>query len=344
MSETAMDGAFPLVTGSETAALWVDADDHAGVIRAVGDLQGDIERVTGRRPTAASGTTASGTPVVIGTLAQSRLIDALAASGALVIAGSDKRGTIYGIYELSEQLGVSPWYWWADVPSRQRDEAYVVAGRYASGEPAVRYRGIFLNNEWPALGRWTDAEFGGMNAEFYTKVVELLLRLRANYLWPAMWDSAFNEDDPANPRLADEYGIVMGTSHHEPMIRAHKEWTRRNDEYGNGEWNCLTNAEVLRRFWREGIARNGHYENLVMVGMRGDGDVAMTSMGSLDGDIAALEGIIDDQRAILEEEMDVPAEEVPQLWALFTEVQAFYPLDRERVGEPRAARCPDLLR
>ena len=148
-------------------------------------------------------------------------------TGALVIAGSDKRGTIYGIYDLSEQIGVSPWYWWADVPVAHKDALFVKPGKYVQGPPAVKYRGIFLNDEAPALTGWVSEKFGDYNHEFYTNVFELLLRLKANYLWPAMWNNCFNEDDPQNPKLADEYGIVMGTSHHEPMLRAEKEWNRK---------------------------------------------------------------------------------------------------------------------
>ncbi len=243
---------------------------------------------------------------------------------ALVIAGSDKRGTIYGIYELSEQLGVSPWYWWADVPVKARASAHVVAGVHFSGEPAVRYRGIFLNDEAPALTRWTNVKFGGRNRQFYTKVFELLLRLRANYLWPAMWGDAFNEDDPDNPRLADEYGIVMGTSHHEPMMRAQQEWSRRKNSYGNAPWNYATNAEGLRSFWRDGMARNHRYENLVTIGMRGDGDEPMIVGGNMAENSALLAEIIRDQRTILADVTGRAAEDTPQLWALYKEVQDYY--------------------
>ncbi|MBN1408979.1 MAG: glycosyl hydrolase 115 family protein, partial [Calditrichaceae bacterium] len=344
--------AFPLVTKNQTAGLWCDSLDFKGVLRAIGDLQTDIEHVTGQRPHIFNEDIADTYPLIIGTLGKSALIDELASSGkldvhdlrgkwesfvittidnpkpgikqALVIAGSDKRGTIYGIYELSEQLGVSPWYWWADVPVKKRSEAYIIPGRYASGEPAVKYRGIFLNDEWPCLGRWTEEKFGGMNSEFYTKVFELLLRLRANYLWPAMWNSAFNEDDAENPRLADEYGIVMGTSHHEPMMRAHKEWTKRREQYGNGQWNYATNKEALKVFFREGISRNKKYENLITIGMRGDGDEGMVTTGSLESDIKLLESIMADQREIIADEMKTDPAAVPQLWALFTEVKKFY--------------------
>jgi len=346
------EGAFPLVTTESNAQLWYDANDYPGVIRAIGDLQADIERVTSYKPVSSTVEPKGIPTVIIGTLGKSVAIDALVSTGkldasdlkgkwecfviktvinptpgvdkALVIAGSDKRGTIYGIYELSEQLGVSPWYWWADVPTQKHAEAYVLPGRFCSGEPVVRYRGIFLNDEAPCLSGWTKEKFGGMNSQFYTKVFELLLRLRANYLWPAMWDNAFNEDDPNNPRLADEYGIVMGTSHHEPMMRAHKEWTTRAQNYGNGKWNYATNSDALKVFFREGIARNKNYENIVTIGMRGDGDVGMTSTGSLQSDIKLLEGIMTDQRKIIADEMHTDPVKVPQLWALFTEVQMYY--------------------
>jgi len=344
--------AFPLVTSRGAAPLYFDADDFPGVVRVVGDLQADIERVTSRKPEAAATMPGASACVIVGTLGKNAAIDRMVAAKkldvndlkgkresfvitsipdplpnvrrALVIVGSDKRGTIYGTYELSEQLGVSPWYWWADVPPKKRKEAYILPGRFSSGEPAVRYRGIFINDEAPCLTGWAQEKFGGLNSKFYTKVFELLLRLRANYLWPAMWDNAFNEDDPDNPRLADEYGIVMGTSHHEPMMRAHKEWTKRREQYGNGQWNYATNAEALKKFFRQGIARNKPYENLVTVGMRGDGDQGMVTTGSVESDIALLRQIFTDQRQIIAEEMHTDPTEVPQLWALFTEVQKFY--------------------
>lgn len=346
------DADFLLAGDGYVAPIYVSASDYKGVARAVSDLQEDVEAVTSNRPEVVDSMPIEKWVVLVGTIGRSEGIDRLASEGkldvrdlegkwesfaievvenpydgvdkALVIAGSDKRGTIYGVYELSEQLGVSPWHWWADVSPRKRDLAYVVAGRYLSGEPKVKYRGIFLNNEAPCLTGWAEEKFGGLNSQFYQHVFELLLRLRANYLWPAMWNNAFNEDDPENPRLADEYGIVMGTSHHEPMMRAHKEWTKRSSEYGNGKWNYQTNSEALKRFFREGIARNKAYENLVTIGMRGDGDEGMVSTGGIESDIAQLEKIFTDQRQILSEELEVPAGEIPQLWALFTEVQKFY--------------------
>ncbi|MBB4128641.1 hypothetical protein GGR77_003971 [Xanthomonas translucens] len=347
------NNAFRLAGGGGVAPIHVDAQDFPGVARAARDLAEDVGRVFGTPATLVNEANGLGRPaVLVGTLGRSAVIDALVAAGkldvapirgqwesytlqtvadpmpgvaeALVIAGSDKRGTIYGIYALSEQIGVSPWYWWADVPVRRRAAISIRRGAHFEGPPAVKYRGVFLNDEQPCLGKWTTEKFGGMNAKFYTRLFEVLLRLRANYLWPAMWDNAFAQDDADNARLADEYGIVMGTSHHEPMMRAHKEWTEHRAQYGNGEWNYATNKDALQVFFREGIARNRAHEVLVTVGMRGDGDVAMTSAGDLQADMRLLETIIADQRSILATELGRDASEVPQLWALFTEVQKFY--------------------
>ena len=236
---------------------------------------------------------------------------------ALIIIGSDKRGTIYGIYELSRQIGVSPWYYWADSPIHEKNNLFVKSGFYFSGVPKVKYRGIFINDEAPALRNWAMEKFGGFNHKFYSKVFELILRNKGNYLWPAMWlPTVFNDDDPENPQLADEYGIVMSTSHHEPMMRAHDEWYR----YGSGKWDYTTNKENLQEFWRNGIERMGEYESVVTIGMRGDGDEAMAEDTAVD----LLKTIITDQREILEDVTGRPAEEVPQVWALYKEVQDYY--------------------
>ena len=333
---------FRLAQGGTVAPLSVDSSDYPGVYRAAGDLQADLGRVTGAHA-AISGQDRelTGSAILIGTLGKSRAIDRLVQAGkidagaiqgkwesflvqaverpwpgldhALVIAGSDKRGTIYGIYDLSEQIGVSPWNWWADVPVAHHDALYVKAGKYAQGEPAVRYRGIFLNDEAPALTGWAQEKFGGLNHQFYEKVFELLLRLKGNYLWPAMWANAFNEDDPLNPKLADEYGIVMGTSHHEPMLRAQQEWKR----HGKGPWDYNTNAGELRAFWEAGIRRNKNYESIITVGMRGDGDLPMNPNGDMTANIALLEKVVADQRAIIARDINPDPAQAPQLWALY---------------------------
>lgn len=177
-------------------------------------------------------------------------------------------------------------------------------------------KGIFINDEAPAFSGWTHEKFGGFNHLVYEKVFELLLRLRGNYLWPAMWGNAFNKDDTLNPVLADKWGIVMGTSHHEPMLRAQQEWKR----YGSGAWDYVSNDSVLRAFWRKGIENMGRHESIVTVGMRGDGDMPMSNETATD----LLERIVKDQREIISEVTGKPASETPQMWALYKEVQDYY--------------------
>ena len=342
-------GSLRLVVEGKAAPILVDSEDYPGVLRAARDLQTDIRRVTTLQPAILSDQAFSQNAlisdvVLVGTLGRNRRIDALVQAGkldvatirgrwesfliqvvpepwpgverALVIAGSDKRGTIYGIYDLSEQIGVSPWYWWADGPVTHRDQLFVHAGRYVQGPPAVKYRGIFLNDEAPALTGWVREKFGNYNHEFYAKVFELLLRLKGNYLWPAMWDNAFNDDDAMNPKLADEYGIVMGTSHHEPMLRAQQEWKR----YGKGPWDYAANSDVLKSFWTEGVRRNRDYESIITLGMRGDGDMPM----SQESNVALLERIVADQRKILADNLTPDLSKIPTLWALYKEVQDYY--------------------
>jgi hypothetical protein len=340
VSFQSVDGYLPLAEGGQPIAIVSDADDYKGVQIAVNNLKEDFRRVTGKLPLTAVGRTA----IIVGTAGKSSVIDKLLNSGklpadqlrdktekyiltivdspedgidrALVIAGSDKRGTIYGVYELSRQMGVSPWYWWADVPMEKQMAIYVKQGTYTEGEPAVRYRGIFLNDEAPALSGWTKQVFCGMNHNFYEKVFELILRLKGNFLWPAMWGNAFYDDDPLNGTLADEYGVVMGTSHHEPMTRAQQEWKR----YGKGAWDYNKNAAELRDFWEKGLAQRKDLEKLVTVAMRGDGDEPM-SEGT---NIALLQRIVKDQRKIIEKVTGKKAEETPQVWALYKEVQDYY--------------------
>ncbi|MDB5454963.1 MAG: hypothetical protein JWP92_548, partial [Caulobacter sp.] len=233
----------------------------------------------------------------------------------LVIAGADKRGAIFGAYDLSEKIGVSPWSWWADVPTPVRPDLYLTGGR-AVQKPAVKYRGIFINDEDPAFSGWAKATFGGVNHAAYETVYELILRMKGNYLWPAMWGKSIYDDDPLSAPLADMYGVVIGTSHHEPLMRAHVEWER----YGKGPWDYTKNAESLRAFWREGVERMGSNESLVTVGMRGDGDEPMTAGTATQ----LLETIVADQRKIIAEVTRAPPEKTHQVWALYKEVQDYY--------------------
>jgi len=339
------EGKFTLVENGVPSAILVGENDYAGVIKIAGLFQKDLSRVSGQEASLTLGNKSISNNVIIaGTLGKSELIDNLAASGkidmtslkgtwekfiiipvkkpmdgvdnALIIAGSDKRGTIYGMFELSEKMGVSPWYWWADAPVKSRKNIYVKGGVHTIGEPKVKYRGIFLNDEDPALGGWAREKFGGLNHAFYEKVFELILRMKGNYLWPAMWGKSLWDDDPLSAPLADEMGVVLATSHHEPLMRAHVEW----DRYGEGDWNYETNPEVLRKFWTEGMERTQGQEKVVTLAMRGDGDEAM-SEGT---NIELLETIVKDQREIIAEVTGKPTEETPQVWALYKEVQDYY--------------------
>jgi Glycosyl hydrolase family 115/Gylcosyl hydrolase family 115 C-terminal domain len=339
---------FPIVSNeSGVVPIYVDPADYWLVDKAARSLQEDIYRVTGFLPaliTDLSNSPAFPNLIVIGSSDRSPLIQRLArqkmipaslngkwesyvvktirqpivgVDRALIIAGSDRRGTAYGVFDLSRAMGVSPWYWWADVPVRHRNPLFVRSNTiFESGPPAIKYRGIFINDEAPSLSGWVHQKYGGFNHQFYEKVFELLLRLKGNYLWPAMWGSAFNDDDPQNPILASDYGIVMGTSHHEPMLRAQQEWKR----YGAGPWNYQANKDILDSFWKKGIENKGTRESIVTIGMRGDGDKPMEEHSNID----LLEKIVGDQRAILAEVTGKDPSATPQSWALYKEVQDYY--------------------
>lgn len=344
ISRQAAAGAFAIADESAVTALYVDPASEAVVKKAAALLQADVERVTGRQPSLLTTLPARAARlIIIGTAGRATVINRLVATRklsvspltgqweayqwqrvksplpgideALVITGSDARGTAYGVMEVSKQIGVSPWYWWADVPVAPGNTLYLTQARLAVQKPAVKYRGLFINDEAPALSGWSREKFGGFNHRFYDKVFELMLRLRANYIWPAMWGNAFYDDDSLNIQVAREYAMVIGTSHHEPLMRAHDEWRR----YGQGKWNYDSNATRLKAFWRGGLQRASN-EKIVTVGMRGDGDEPM----SRETATALLERIVKDQRQLIQEVTGQPASQTPQLWALYKEVQDYY--------------------
>ena len=349
---------FTLMENGVANEILVDEQEDAGVMIAVRNLQNDFKRVSGR----AAGlcyTPGVKRMIMVGTLksryirelVKAKKIDASLLEGknekylmtvvsaplngvneALVIAGSDKRGTIYGIYELSEQIGVSPWYDWADVPVMPRQNLSMMRGSYTAGEPAVKYRGIFLNDEAPCLTGWVKHTYGTNYGDhrFYARVFELILRLRGNFMWPAMWGWSFYADDPENSKTAHEMGIIMGTSHHEPMARNHQEWVRKRSEYG--AWDYASNQQVIDRFFREGMERAADTEDLITIGMRGDGD---TPMGGKEGEddkyvprdeenMRLMEKIFRNQRRIIKEVTGKAPEKRPQVWAIYKEVQRYY--------------------
>mgnify|MGYP004640091295 FL=1 len=327
-----------LINGNDKVEIYMDANDCRGVSYAANALVKDISKVSGSQATITSNRKAT---ILVGTIGHSAAIDQLVkqkringnllkgkrekfiitvVDNQLVIAGSDRRGTIYGIYELSQQMGVSPWYDWADVPVEHHDSIFVNRGTYTDGEPAVRYRGIFLNDEAPCLTSWVKNTYGTGYGDhrFYQRVFELVLRLRGNMMWPAMWGWAFYADDPENEKTADEMGIVMSTSHHEPMARNHQEYARNRK--GWGPWNYQKNKANLQKFFREGIERMKGTEQIVTIGMRGDGDEAM----SAEADTKLMSQIINDQRKIIADVTGRKASETPQVWALYKEVLDYY--------------------
>ena len=327
-----------LINGNDKVEIYMDANDCRGVSYAANALVRDISKVSGSQATITSNRKAT---ILVGTIGHSAAIDQLikqkringnllkgkrekfiitVVDNQLVIAGSDRRGTIYGIYELSQQMGVSPWYDWADVPVEHHDSIFANKGIYTDGEPAVRYRGIFLNDEAPCLTSWVKNTYGTEYGDhrFYQRVFELVLRLRGNMMWPAMWGWAFYADDPENEKTADEMGVVMSTSHHEPMARNHQEYARNRK--GWGPWNYQKNKANLQKFFREGIERMKGTEQIVTIGMRGDGDEAM----SAEADTKLMTNIINDQRKIIAEVTGKKASETPQVWALYKEVLDYY--------------------
>lgn len=345
-SDRVLPDGFILISDSKPVYIYVDESEDKGVRTAVSNLSEDFGRVCGVK--AETGSDFSGKRVIMVGTYGSPMMERLMSQGqldrsaldgkrekyimttvrnplegveeALVIAGSDRRGTIYGIYELSEQIGVSPWYDWADVPVVHRENLSIKRGTYTAGEPAVRYRGIFLNDEAPCLTGWVENTYGTNYGDhrFYARVFELLLRLRGNFLWPAMWGWAFYADDPDNSRLADEMGVIIGTSHHEPMARNHQEWARKRKEYG--AWNYKTNKRVLDKFFKDGVERVKDTEDVITIGMRGDGDEAM----SAEADVRLLESVIKNQRDIIRRVTGRKPSETPQVWALYKEVLDYY--------------------
>ncbi len=340
------NNSFPLVQNKKIVNILLDSKDQKGINLAVENMREDCNRVFGLKPHLMTDVS-EGNCIIVGSL-NSVYVQQLIKKNkldkkellsknekyiittveqpfegvekALVIAGSDRRGTIYGIYELSKQLGVSPWYWWMDVPVVKRTEAYVLPGLYTDGEPAVKYRGIFLNDEAPCLTSWVKQYYGTNFGDhrFYAQVCELILRLKGNFLWPAMWGWAFYADDPLNSKTADEMGVIIGTSHHEPMARNHQEWVRKRKEYG--AWNYATNKKVLDQFFREGVERVKGTEDVITIGMRGDGDEAMSE----DTNVKLMESIVENQRKIIKNVTGKSADKTPQVWALYKEVLDYY--------------------
>lgn len=349
------EGDFALVRNQAAADLLIDSGDAKVVSIAANDLAADIERVTGRKPTVrTSASGLHGEVVLIGTLGHAPLIDALAAAGkldtkgvagqwesyvmatvadpmpgvarGLVIAGSDRRGTAFGVYELSSRIGVSPWHYWADVPTPHHDELLIAPGNLRQGPPSVKYRGIFLNDEDWGLQPWAaktvEPETGDIGPKTYARIFELMLRLKANFVWPAMHDctKAFNLY-PQNKVVADDYAIVMGSSHCEPMLRNNvTEWGHARE----AQYNYVTNRQGVLDYWKQRLVENGKYENVYTLGMRGIHDSDMAGGGTQAERVQRLNRIMADQRQMLSELVAKDRASIPQIFCPYKEVLTLY--------------------
>lgn len=346
--------AFTLASPRQTAAILYDASDAAVVKRAAELFAADVEAVTGRRPQVTSATGETGPAVIVGTVGGSALIRRLSEAGkidtaplegaweryliqtvanplpgirkALVIAGSDRRGAAYGLFTLSELIGVSPWYWWADVPVKKHAALHVDAPPTYSQTPSVRYRGIFLNDEDWGLTPWASQTFeperGNIGPRTYAKVCELLLRLKANYLAPAMHpvSTSFNQI-PENKLVADTFAIVMGSTHCEPLLlNTASEW----DTQTMGLWNYDKNKEGINRVLTQRVRENSPYENVYTLALRGLHDGAMSTTLPMHEKVRMLQQALLDQRQILAENIDRPVETVPQAFTPYKEVLEIY--------------------
>ncbi len=267
---------------------------------------------------------------------------------ALVIAGSDKRGTIYGMFCLSKLCGVSPLIYWGDVVPQKKDTVILsIESDFVSKEPSVKYRGFFINDEWPAFGNWCVETFGGVNAKAYEEIFILLLRLKGNYMWPAMWDSVFSEEGPglASAELADIYGIVMGTSHHEPLCRAGAEWQRIYQQYGtDNTWSFVSNKEAITEFWKDGILRNKPFENVITIGMRGESDsMLLPEDAKLADNVQVIKDAIVAQHTLLRKYMDKDLKDIPRMLAIYKEVEDYYYGDATCAGLKGWTELDDVI-
>ena len=356
---------FKLVHGSSAVPFVVEKEAFEGVRLIAGKVCKDVQMVSGRLPKVEQPKKVkkpSGC-VLAATVGQSPILDLYESEGlldlsdikgkrevykiavvgegnkaVLVVAGSDKRGTIYGLFHISESIGVSHLVYWADVVPAKCKEPVVADDRMiTSKEPSVKYRGFFINDEWPSFGNWTFSKHGGFTAKMYDHVFELLLRMKGNYLWPAMWSSSFSLDGPglASAELADTYGVVMGASHHEPCLRASEEWDKvrgPETEYGN-DWNYYINKDGLLKYWEGGLARSGKFENIITIGMRGERDTSMLGPdATLEQNISLLKDIITEQRKLIAKYVDEDTTKVPQMLALYKEVEEYYYGDETTAG------------
>ena len=350
----AQKNTFPIVTSSAKVSIVYDNKSIKLDSIAANLLAEDIERVTSFKPEVMKDIAkAKGNVIVIGNIqsdlvqrfisAQSpvhknlrnkwecfafKTIDKPSAniSKAFIITGSDARGTAYGVFTLSEKIGVSPWYWWADVPAKQQKELTITQNDFVSLPPSVKFRGIFINDEDWGLQPWAaktfEPETGDIGPKTYAKVFELLLRLKANMIWPAMHPStkAFFHY-PGNITTAEDYRITIGSSHAEPMLRNNVgEWKVAT----MGRFNYFTNKERIYQYWEDRIKESRGIDAIYTLGMRGVHDGQMEGIKDLKEAVPVVEKIIQDQRQMLSKHLNKDATAIPQVLTPYKEVLEIY--------------------
>lgn len=366
----------------KTAVFYLEPEALPGVKKIAEKVAQDFEKVCGAKPEIVETVCEEETVIFAATVGHSPLLEEMERQGrldltdvrdkwevfsiqcvekpmagverALVIAGSDKRGTIYGLFQLSELIGVTPFVYFGDAAPEKYDRIQFIDGEgqsqtessvktrmvtelpMTSREPSVKFRGFFINDEWPCFGNWTFRHFGGFNAEMYDHVFELLLRMKGNYLWPAMWTSSFFLDGPgmASMDLADAYGVIIGNSHHEPCMRASEEWDKVKGEdtpYGTA-WNYKVNKEGLLNYWADGLKRSAGHEKFITIGMRGERDSALEGQSSLAENIEILKDIICEQKKLIQKYVNPDLSKVPMLLAVYKEVEDYYYGDKDTQG------------
>jgi hypothetical protein len=341
--------------GKSNISFYCEDEEFSGVKKIADMVRNDVKLVTGALPEfnySLNTTIGEEAAVIFGTVGKSNLFEGVDVSAIkdkyesyvfnvqgnrIYIAGSDKRGTIYGLFHLSELMGVSPFVDWLDLkPIKQETVEITEKDNVVSKEPSVRYRGLFINDEWPAFGNWANHNYGGFNAKMYVHVFELLLRLKGNYMWPAMWSGRFSDDGPglANAELADELGVVMGSSHHEPCCRAGEEYKylRGKDSIYGDAWNFRSNEKGITKFWEDGLKRNGKFDNVITVGMRGEADTAIAGDATLADNIQLLRDVLTTQNRLIKEYVNEDIMSVPRMLALYKEVEPYFYGDEETKG------------
>ncbi len=372
---------FFLADANGAADFVIEKDAFSGVKKIAAIVQNDLFLVSGQKSSLIEieETAALNRPCVfVATLGKSKVLNALQSQNkiniqplagknecygwffvkdlfnngsktpSLVIAGSDKRGTIYGLFKISKLMKVSPYVNWAKIMLPKSQSVQITAEDLEISEPpAVKYRGFFINDEWPAFGTWATKNFGGVNAKLYANVFELLLRFKGNYLWPAMWASCFACDGPGleSAELADELGVVMGLSHHEPCLRHGEEYShvRGKDSIYGDAWNFWTNKEGITRFWEDGLKRNGHLENVITIGMRGERDSTILQNATLKDNIDLLKDVITTQHRLIKENVNGNLAEVPRMLALYKEVEPFFYGDENTEGLKEWSELDDVI-